>query len=296
MTTPFTPAASWQERMAALQETARRQIFFIGGAPRSGTTWLGGLLDSHPEISCEGEGLFWQNLATPLDALVTERGRAIAEKNQTLFRHTGGYRLPGGGDADTLLGTGVLMALSQQAAAKPGARALGEKTPENVFLFPRLKRLFPAAKLFCIARDPRDTVASAWHIFQAQHEAADGESAKRDFINSILPALDRGLRATLILAERYPQDVAITTYEALQADAAPVLENFCRMLGVSDAPPLIAASIAQNRFATRKASAPGSVFLRNGRSGTWAETLTPGMAATILSHVGWSYSRFGWQA
>ena len=33
----------------------RKQVFFIGGAAKSGTTWLQLLLNAHPEISCSGE-------------------------------------------------------------------------------------------------------------------------------------------------------------------------------------------------------------------------------------------------
>lgn len=277
MSNPFTAAPSWAERMAALEHAAQRQIFFIGGAPRSGTTWLGSLLDAHPEISCEGEGLFWQNLATPLDTLYAERRRAITEKNQALFRSTGGYRLPAPGDADTLLGTAVLQALAQQLAAKPAARALGEKTPENVFLFPRLKSLFPHAKLIIIARDPRDTVASAWHVFQKQAGGADLPG----FVAGVLPALEKGLRAAEILARKFPQDVSVVTYEALHARAAETLAPLFSMLGV---PPVAAKA------------EPLHAQGRAGRPGTWPDTLPPGLAAAILARTEWSFARFGWQA
>ena len=33
-------------------------LFFVLGAPKSGTTWLQYLLNAHPNISCRGEGLF----------------------------------------------------------------------------------------------------------------------------------------------------------------------------------------------------------------------------------------------
>ena len=33
--------------------------FFVGGHGRSGTTWLQRTLNSHPEILCNGEGMFF---------------------------------------------------------------------------------------------------------------------------------------------------------------------------------------------------------------------------------------------
>jgi hypothetical protein len=71
---------SWTERYRDLAALAGRQLFFVGGAPRSGTTWLQLLLDSHPEVSCRGEGLFWKALAEPLDRLLVERRAALDAK------------------------------------------------------------------------------------------------------------------------------------------------------------------------------------------------------------------------
>ena len=48
----------WNQRNEEIAQLARRQLFFVGGAPRSGTTWLQQLLDCHPDICCRGEGLF----------------------------------------------------------------------------------------------------------------------------------------------------------------------------------------------------------------------------------------------
>src|SRR5215211_2387744 len=33
-------------------------IFFVVGSPKSGTTWLMGMLNQHPEVLCQGEGWF----------------------------------------------------------------------------------------------------------------------------------------------------------------------------------------------------------------------------------------------
>ena len=134
---------SWAERQDRLARLARCQLFFIGGAPRSGTIWLQLLFDSHPEICCRGEGLFMKHLAAPLDALMTERRQAIAAKNSAVFRNASGYPIPDPEETEFLLGTAVLQALEQQCAGKD-YRAVGEKTPENVFFVTRLKRLFPA--------------------------------------------------------------------------------------------------------------------------------------------------------
>jgi hypothetical protein len=93
----------WQQQLGAL---SGRQLFFVGGAPRSGTTWLQQLLDSHPEVSCRGEGLFWKTFAEPLDDIVAKWRETLASKNAEVFRDTAGYPPPGDEDGDMLLGTG----------------------------------------------------------------------------------------------------------------------------------------------------------------------------------------------
>src|ERR1700676_1346960 len=41
---------------SAIAELRSKQIFFVSGAAKSGTTWLQLLLDAPPEVSCRGEG------------------------------------------------------------------------------------------------------------------------------------------------------------------------------------------------------------------------------------------------
>jgi hypothetical protein len=128
----------WVARQQEILRLAGCQLFFVGGAPRSGTTWLQLLLDSHPEVCCRGEGLFRKHLADPLDSLVARRREALAAKNAVLFANDDGYPLPDADDADALLGTAVLLALHAGGAdctADPDAERLsqpaaGDKTED----------------------------------------------------------------------------------------------------------------------------------------------------------------------
>src|SRR5450432_2618026 len=53
----------WHDAVSAVRE---KQIFFIGGSVKSGTTWLQLLLNAHPEVSANGEGHFLDLLAPAL--------------------------------------------------------------------------------------------------------------------------------------------------------------------------------------------------------------------------------------
>jgi hypothetical protein len=287
----------WNERAQRLIELSLRQLFFIGGAPRSGTTWLQYLLDAHPEIRCGGEGLLQKHLAEPVEKLMAGRRAALQAKNSTIFRHSGGFPLPRDEDAEALLGAAILLELERLRAGKD-CRAIGEKTPENVFFFPRLKRMFPSAKFLGMARDPRDVLCSAWHFFQ-RREAA-GDAAKADFVRQALPALQQGARAMLGLRERYPEDCMIVTYERLLAVTAPVAAELFRFLGVADGDAIVADCVARTSFAAltggRDAgAAEDGSFFRKGVAGDWRSTFSEATGEMIVRELRWCFAEFGWR-
>ena len=46
--------------------SGKLNVFFVCGAPKSGTTWLQHILDAHPEVTCSGEGHFIQRFSEPM--------------------------------------------------------------------------------------------------------------------------------------------------------------------------------------------------------------------------------------
>jgi hypothetical protein len=290
---------SCSECLTELADLARRQLFFVGGAPRSGTTWLQQMLDCHPEISCRGEGLFLQALAVPMERLMAERTSRLDAKNRRVFAHAGGYPLPPADDAEFLTATAILLALRQQTQGRT-CHAIGEKTPENVFFFPRLKSMFPGAKLICITRDPRDVLTSAWHFF---HQDTAGENevvAKMNFIRGALAPLNDGARTMLSLAEHYPADCLIVTYESLLRSPASELRRLFAFLGVPHGDAVVAECVTRTSFASMTGGRPAGVeqsgsFFRKGVAGDWSDTLTAEMNAMILKELGWTFPHFGWR-
>jgi hypothetical protein len=222
----------------------------------------------------------------------------LEAKNARVFGGTGGYALPAQDDADFLLATGILLALDRQCAGT-AVSAVGEKTPENVFFFPRLKRLFPRAKFIGIARDPRDVLTSAWHFFGRPAVGREDEESRMTFIRGSLPSLDDGNRALLSLVDGNPADCIAVTYEALRTEPAPALAALFRFLGVSDDRALVEHVIGRTSFLAQTGGRPAGVgvdgaFHRKGVAGDWRSTLTPEMDAVVRETVGWSFPRFGW--
>jgi hypothetical protein len=289
---------SWDEINKRLSVVADRQLFFIGGAPRSGTTWLQQILDSHPNASCKGEGLFAKDLYPPLEAAMAQRRKALQTKNQGLFQHTGGYPLPTPDDTETLAGTAMLLAFSQQSGDED-CQAFGEKTPENVFFFARFKALFPRAKFIAIARDPRDVLTSAWYFFRKPEPGDNDRAAKIDFIRAALPSLAEGARTMLAFGEHHPTAYRMVTYERLREDPEPTVAGLFGFLGLSDTVETVRACLAETSFVAATGGRPAGTaengaLLRKGVVGDWQSTLTPEMNDLILRELGWMFPYFGW--
>jgi hypothetical protein len=288
---------SWTQHQAEIAALAERQLFFVGGAPRSGTTWLQHILDAHPDICCRGEGHFLNYLTTPLGAVMQRRRELLQGKNTRLFRDLGGYPLPDPEDVEYLAGSAILMALAQQCRGHPYL-IVGEKTPENVFYFPNLKRLFPAAKFVGIARDPRDVLVSAWHLIPKERRQGDAALQRLAFVRKAVGDVSKFTNGMLTLQQRYPDDVLIVTYEALLSSPESIIAGLYRFLGAAVSPAIVADSIARTTFAAMSGRPAGTTdndaFMRKGISGDWRTQLTPEMNQLILAQCAPLFSRFGW--
>jgi hypothetical protein len=290
---------TWRERLTELADLERRQLFFIGGVPRSGTTWLQLILDAHPDISCRGEGHFLQFLATPLSNLMQRRRELLDDKNANLLRGTSGYPLPAADDYEYLVASAILLAFSQQCEGE-SCHAIGEKTPENVFFFPNLKRLFPNAKFIGIVRDPRDALTSSWFLVHKPATEVEEGASLTAHIERSVASVGRFVQTMLNHRERYPNDATIVTYEALLDSPDPIVAGLFRFLGVADAPDIVAHCVQQASFAAvsgRPAGVEDSRgFFRKGVKGDWVTAMTPDQSNRILAEVGWMFPIFGWQA
>jgi hypothetical protein len=121
---------------------------FIGGVPRSGTTLLRVIFDSHPRVFCGTELRAIQALATLwLHATST---------NPSILK--GAYRLDDGQLRSIF--ADLVLAFLQPAWSRSGKARVAEKTPSNLLVFPQLRRIFPDSALIHVIRDGRDVVAS----------------------------------------------------------------------------------------------------------------------------------------
>jgi tetratricopeptide (TPR) repeat protein len=139
----------WFDSTGQFQPAQR--LVLLGGHPRSGTTLLEQVLDTHPNmVSAEETEIFYNDAYGPLlrghpddtamySALVSATPEALQQSRRNYFR-------------------AMELSLGQPIAG----RLLIDKNPSYTFLIPALIRIFPEIKFLIALRDPRDVVLSCF--------------------------------------------------------------------------------------------------------------------------------------
>jgi Sulfotransferase family len=142
--------------------------FFILGAPRSGTSLLSRMLDSHPAIAVPDETKIF-NTFLPLlpaygDLCEPSRLRRLVT-DIVAWRWI--RRLPGPPEVDAVLARvarpdlgAVFAAVIDCWAMGQGKARWGEKTPSNLYFWAEIAPSFPQAAIVHILRDGRDVAIS----------------------------------------------------------------------------------------------------------------------------------------
>ncbi len=128
-----------------------RRLALLGGHPRSGTTLLEQVLDTHPDlVSAEETEIFHNDAYAPLlrghpddtamwDGLVSATEEQLRQARAHYFQ-----------------------AMNLSLGQPVGDRLLIDKNPSYTFLIPAFVRIFPEARLLIALRDPRDVVLSCF--------------------------------------------------------------------------------------------------------------------------------------
>lgn len=204
-----------------LAPESSNRLIFVGGAPRSGTTLLQNMLDSHMEIAGGPEFDLIEKiveLRNSLQLKVTTKRIAAYLESRDVDRSIASFM------------AGMLLPY----AGKKGRFLLSEKTPSNVLVFGELLEIFPRAKFILCVRDPRAVVSSLLTV-RKKAIRRNGRFSVAAFTRRFWRAawhtrkcMESGSRAM----QMCPNRVFLVNYEDLVSAPESVTRDICKFLGV----------------------------------------------------------------
>ncbi|HEX5691636.1 MAG TPA: sulfotransferase [Roseiflexaceae bacterium] len=273
--------------MSELAETP----IFIGGYPRSGTTLLTSLLDSHPDLIVYPREtqffkqvlpLFRRDPALALDFVIWDTAQSswyathLYDEGKGVGQFQALLRV-----VFTQLGSSpkallqAIMLAHAQVTGQSHKRAWVEKTPHNELFASSIFGWFPNAKLIYIVRDPRATFASVRGFQKIMHQP---QTSALRFCAEWRASLQASRRNTL----RFPS--LTVKYEDLVEAPEATIERICTFLGIAFQDSLLQPTFDGADFTGFSSySSFATQFKTIDRSslGKWKEILPPNDIRTI---------------
>lgn len=166
------------------------KIVFMGGVPRSGTTFLQVALAGSPQIATSRETHLF-------DAYLGHLFNRFRDE-EAVFRCADGIRhLIDAQTLNTHLRDIAVSVLAAIRAKRPGAAVVLEKTPGHLQYMPMIDACLPEARFIHLVRDPRGVAASL--------KAASGEAWGYWADKEVLGAAGRWLREVKAIREYSPR-------------------------------------------------------------------------------------------
>lgn len=180
---------------------------FLVGFPRSGTTLLEQVLESHTQLVCVEER---EHLALAAEGAVGDP-RRIADL----------------GDAQI---SAIRVAYWEriQTEVEAGGKFVIDKLPLNIIFLPLVRRVFPEAKVLLALRDPRDVVLSCFQ----QRFGMNAAMAQFLQLETAAQYYDKVMSLALLCRDRLGLAVHEVHYEATVSDLENVVRSVCDFLGV----------------------------------------------------------------
>lgn len=209
--------------------------FFIVGHPRSGTTLLRFMLSSHPRLTVPDETGFVPFLRVdPARALTVGETTAVVSRIARLNVEWDGMVE----DIATFHAAlrpptlrSLLNALFCQKIGPHGAVRWGDKTPLYVQYLPRIRAIWPDAKVIHVVRDGRDAALSALHKWGGERGYMDMTYLLRNWVRNVQTGRTQG--------ELLGSDYLELRYETLVREPNATLRRVCAFLGEAFVPAML---------------------------------------------------------
>lgn len=247
---------------------------FIIAVPRSGTSWLQGMLANLPEIATVREThLVDCYLKRLVNSWEEEQQQPHPDGLKAILSEAEFYD--------------CLKSFSDRILAKilefnSSAEIIVEKTPDNLSFVPLLNRLYPEAYFLHVLRDPRAVVASHLALKQEEWGWVKAEQNHVDLAQKWVNKMVQRDRAETLLKERFLE----VRYEEMKQDKDAVLSRITDWLELdyskeqlSQLIPDLSATDLDRTKGDRPLQDPffdtRPNFFRRGEIDSWKQELTP---------------------
>lgn len=272
-------STEFDRRIERIREIAGNyRLFFVCGAPKSGTTWLQKALNVHSQIVCVGEGHFAdiliRSLRTPLKQYFDQQ-QVVANN---VYEGKAYYRYERTEEFEFLALSFILNAFAR-LSIPAGTRLIGDKTPANVDHLDLFHHLVPEAKFINIVRDGRDTLVSTFkHVERVARRNGelppDVEKMLLERTETYAARWVRSVENAQSFAAAHPGVLHTVRYEDLKQDFPTAFAVVLGFLGVDDSPAQVARCEAETSFRRLSGGRDAgeedpSAFFRKGVVGDW---------------------------
>lgn len=201
------------------------RLIFVGGTPRSGTTLVQNILDTHDDILGGPEFLHIPDII------------GLRKKMHTSVRRQWISLICSNDDID-LRTRDMIEGFLLTFADRHNAKLLSEKSPENVLVFSELAELFPAATFLHVVRDPRAVVASLLQVAERARKKKQAPAAYAENISAAIDFIHQCIETGFEAEKNYPERIMTIVYEDLVREPEEVTKNICQFLNIDWHPSL----------------------------------------------------------
>jgi len=195
------------------------KLIIVSGPPRSGTTLVQNILDSHPEVGGSPEFLHLQNVVELRKVLHGSIDKGYIDCFFDKAR------------ADEYL-RALIVSMFSGMAERLGKPWFSEKSPSNALVLDALTELLPESKFIFVVRDPRAVVSSLLNVGK---RADKGQWSHSPWLFDTEAAIDwvrRHLEVGFATAAKRPERIHLVKYESLVTDPQPVIRAMCEYLAL----------------------------------------------------------------
>lgn len=270
-----------------------KNVIFIVGVGRSGTSLLQSFLNAHPDIAFTPETQFVRKYLAKagLKAKIEVNPKSffidLLNQDKEFARAST--------SPETIVADGKVSVVDTYQTfldtytSVKNKNIAGDKDPRNLDLIKTLYQYFPQGKVIHIIRDPRDVVASRMK--------ADW-SSKTPFLLHPMMYNAQFHRGRRIGKQYYGDNYFEIKYETLISDPESPLKAICAFLGVNFEPGMLNFAESSKELVSEsemqwKKETLGPLLSKN--SGKWRKTLTPNQIYYVQTLCSEVLQEFGYE-